>query len=212
MSFPNGHINQPAYKEIMEKDNSATGLLRLRKRMEFFTPFSDTDFAQWAHLMHEKHFEKGAVLLQEGQVFKQFYFILDGCLRSFSVEEGKDVNVQFYFEDEFACDFESFRNETPSQFNLVAMEDTTVYYAIKTEAVQVLKNESTYLFLFRFFQDHYFKETEHSNSFKLLSPEQRYRYLLEQKPHYIQRVPLIHLATYLGMSRETLTRVRKKIS
>lgn len=196
----------------MEKDNSSTALSRLRKRMEFFTPFSDADFAQWAHLMHEKQFRKGDVLLQEGQVCKQFYFILNGCLRSFSLEEGKEVNVHFYFEDEFACEFESFRNETPSHFNLVAMEDVTVYYATKAEALHILKNESSYIFLFRFFQYHFIKAVEHSNSFKLLTPEQRYRFILEHKPHYLQRIPLIHLAPYLGMSRETLTRIRKKIN
>ena len=45
-----------------------------------------------------------------------------------------------------------------------------------------------------------------------MTPEQRYSFLLENKPHYLQRIPLTHLASYLGMSRETLTRIRKKIS
>jgi CRP-like cAMP-binding protein len=130
-------------------------------------------------------------------------------LRSFGLDEGREVNIKFFFEDEFASDFESLRYQTPSQFFMVAMEDVTVFYTTKIEATPVLKN---YLrFLFRFFQDQYLKETEHSNSFKLMSPEERYVYLLENKPYYLQRIPVSHLATYLGMSRETLTRIRKKI-
>jgi hypothetical protein len=61
--------------------------------------------------------------------------------------------------------------------------------------------------LFRFFQRLYLEEEEHSNSFKLLSPEERYNFLLENKPRYLRRIPLTHLASYLGISRETLTRV-----
>jgi CRP-like cAMP-binding protein len=58
----------------------------------------------------------------------------------------------------------------------------------------------------------YFKEEEHANTFKLLSPEERYLHLLKNQPHYLQRIPITYLASYLGMSRETLTRIRKKIS
>lgn len=159
--------------------------------------------------MHEKHFNKGEVLLREGQVCKEFYYIISGCVRSFSLEEGREVNIRFFFEDEFASDFKSLRYEKPSQFFMVAMEDVKVYFTTKNEALPVLKNSVR--FLFRFFQDQYFRETEHSNTFKLLSPEERYVYLLEHKPQYLQRIPLVHLATYLGMSRETLTRIRKKI-
>ena len=163
--------------------------------------------------MHEKWVSKGEVLLKEGQVCRQFYFILTGCLRSFSLEEGREINLKFYFEDDFACDFERLRKEEPSKFYIVALEDTTVYYATKKEAVPVFESESSFaVFLFRFFQDLYFGESQHSNTFKLMTPEQRYSFLLENKPHYLQRIPLTHLASYLGMSRETLTRIRKKIS
>jgi CRP-like cAMP-binding protein len=193
----------------MQAAHALTSLERFRKTLESFTSFSDDDFLLLADMMHEKHFDKGEVLLREGQVCKEFYYILSGCLRSFSLEEGREVNVKFFFEDEFACDFESMREEEPSKFYLVAMEEVTVFYATKTEAVPVMAH--FYTFLFRFFQEQYFKESEHSNSFKLLSPEERYRYLLAHRPNYLQRIPLVHLATYLGMSRETITRIRKKI-
>lgn len=197
----------------METRNQSDYLSRLRKKLESFAPLSDKEFTLWANMMHVKQFNKGEVILKEGQICKQFYFILDGCLRSFSLEEGREVNVKFYFEDDFACDFESLRNATPSLFYLVAMEDATVYYTTKQEAIPILESEQGFfVFLFRFFQELYFEEEEHSNSFKLLSPQQRYLYLIEHKPNYLQRIPLIHLASYLGMSRETLTRVRKKIS
>ena len=197
----------------MEQSDQSTPFSRFRKKLDSFTPLTDHEFLLWKNIMHEKWVSKGEVLLKEGQVCRQFYFILTGCLRSFSLEEGREINLKFYFEDDFACDFESFRKEEPAQFYIVAMEDTTVYYATKKEAVPVFESESSFaVFLFRFFQDLYFGESQHSNTFKLMTPEQRYSFLLENKPHYLQRIPLTHLASYLGMSRETLTRIRKKIS
>jgi CRP-like cAMP-binding protein len=197
----------------MEINSTTEALSRFRKKMESFAPISDADFLNIANTMHEKHFDKGEVLLKEGQVCKQYYFILSGCIRSFGLEDGREINVKFYFEDDLVCDFLSFRNEEPSQFYFIAIEYTAVCYATKAEAVPVFQgSNSLYFLLFRLFQDLYFKEEEHSNNFKLLSPEERYQFLLEHNPQYLQRIPLTHLASYLGMSRKTLTRIRKKIS
>jgi CRP-like cAMP-binding protein len=197
----------------MEINPALNGLARYRKKMESLAPISEEDFLLLANVMHEKHFDRGEVLLKEGQVCKQYYFIVRGYVRSFSIEEGREVNVKFYFEDELACDFTSFRYETPSQFYFVAMEDCTVFYATKTEALPIYERSIPLNFLvFRIFQDLYFKEEQHSNSYKLLSPEERYQYLLDNKPYYLQRIPVKYLASYLGVSRETLTRIRKKMS
>jgi len=197
----------------MEQPDQAIDLERFRKRLESFVALTDHEFTLWKTIMHQKQVGKGEVLLKEGQVCRQFYFILHGCLRSFSLEEGREVNLSFYFEDDFACDFESFRKEEPAKFYLVAMEDTVVYFGRKKEAVPVLQSEPAIsVFLFRFFQDLFFSESQHSNTFKLMTPEQRYNFLLENKSHYLQRIPLTHLASYLGTSRETLTRIRKKIN
>jgi len=187
-------------------------LERFRKKIESFTPITDDDFMLFANIMHEDSFSKGEVLLKEGQVCRRFYFICSGCIRCFSLEEGRELNLKFYFEDDLASDFTSFRSEEPSKFYLAAMEDTIVYYATKKDWMQIFQSGASFaMFLFRFFQQSYLEEEEHSNIFKLMSPEDRYNFILQHKPEYLQRIPLIHLASYLGMSRETLTRVRRKI-
>lgn len=196
----------------MEIENIPGALDRFRKKLESFAPVSDDDFQHLAEMMHEKHFNKGEVLLREGQVCKEYYFIFKGCIRSFGLENGREINVKFFFEDDTACSFISFRSQEPSLFYLVAMEDSVVYYSSKAEATLVFdKSASLQTLLFRFFQQLFFNEEQHSNSFKLLSPEERYHFLLERKPQYLQRIPLVHLVSYLGISRETLTRIRKTI-
>jgi CRP-like cAMP-binding protein len=191
----------------------ADALSRYRHKIESFTHVSNEDFEQLAAVMHEKQLNRGEVILKEGQVCKHYYFIIKGCIRSFSIKEGREVNVNFYFEDDVACDFSSFRNEEPSEFYMVAMENCTVFCASKAEALPVFINHtSLHIYLFRFFQYLYLKEEEHSNSFKLLTPEERYHFIVENQPYYLQRIPMIYLASYLGISRETLTRIRGRKS
>lgn len=187
------------------------GLARYRQKFGSLAPITDEEFKSLADLMQEKHFSRGEVILREGQVCRHFYFILQGCIRSFNLKEGREVNVNFYFEDDTACDFASFREESPSQFYLVAMEDCIVYYTSKVEALPVfLKEPAFHMLLFRFFQQLFLREEEHSNTFKLLSPKERYCYVLEHQPQYLQRIPMVYLASYLGISRETLTRIRRE--
>jgi len=195
----------------MELNTIPGAFEQYRMNVMSFSPVSDEDFQHMAEILHLKHCSKGEVLLKEGQVCDKYYFIHKGCIRSFSLEDGREMNVKFYFEDDTACDFASFRTQEPSKFYLVVMEDSIIFYSTKAEAIPVLSAGSSFqMFLFRFFQQLFLKEEEHANSFKLMSPEERYNFLVENKPEYLQRVPLLHLAPYLGMSRETLTRIRKK--
>jgi len=192
--------------------NNPEVVSRLRKEMEKISPVSDEEFAGFMSVLHEETFDKGEVILREGQVCRRFYFIIKGFIRSFGLEDGKELNLSFFFEDQFASNFISYREEKPSEVLLISMEDCDVFYWDKTEVNPILdSSKSFHTFAFRFFQERFFAEEQHSNTFKLLSPEERYKYLLMYKPHYLQRIPLTQLASYLGTSRETISRIRKKI-
>jgi CRP-like cAMP-binding protein len=197
----------------MKMNQVPEALNQYKRKLESYTEISPEDFEQLTDVMHEKHFSKGEVILKEGDVCKAFNFIYKGLIRSFGLEDGREVNVNFYFEDDFACDFLSFRTGEPSKFYFVAMEDTIAYQGTKAETVPVFEDSvSLHMFLFRFFQKLFFDEEEHANTLKLMTPEERYNFVLEQQPEYLQRIPLTHLASYLCMSRATLTRMRRKVS
>jgi CRP-like cAMP-binding protein len=182
---------------------------QLKKTMNAFYPLPDEDFKRLAAVFHYKKFNKGEVVLQEGKVCRHIYFIIKGCFRIFSVEDGVDVNVRFFFENSLAADFISLRHQIPSQFYIVALEDTEVLYSYKPEYLPVLTfSKSLVMLTTEFFANQFYNEIEHSNSFKLMTPEERYNSLLVSRPKYIQRIPLTYLASYLGMSRKTLTRIR----
>jgi len=172
----------------------------------------DTEINKLVPFLHYKKYNKGNYILKEGQVCKKFYFILNGLVRGYSVHSSREVNVEFFFENYIVADFYSLRNDTPSQQFLIAMEPCELLYAAKADYIQLF-NKSIPLtsVAFRLFQNMFFKEEAHSTTFKALSPEERYQFILDNRPQLVQRVPLKHLASYLGMSRETLSRIRGRI-
>ena len=180
-----------------------------RKAINSLQAIPDEDFNLLAGVLHYKKYSKGEVLSKEGQVSKNFWFVLKGCLRIYSVDDNHEVNVSFFFENTLAGDFISLRHQIPSEFFIEAMEETETLVSYRQDYFPVL-NFSTSLIQLTglFFLQKYFGELQHSNSFKLMNPEERYNYLLKNHPKYIQRIPITHLASYLGVSRKTLTRIR----
>ncbi len=186
-------------------------LVQFRQQIELLGHVPDEDFAELAAILHFKKCRKKEIILSEGQVCKQFYFILQGAIRAYSVHQGKEVNIEFFFENEVASDFYSLHHETPSKIYLEALEPCKLLTAAKADYFHIF-NESMPLTsaIMHFFQNMFFEEEAHSTSFKSLTPEERYRYVMEHQPQLIQRVPITHLASYLGISRETVSRIRKR--
>jgi CRP-like cAMP-binding protein len=195
----------------MKTDSPLESLQQLHEKINSFSPVSDEEFQRLAVIMHSKEYKRGEVILREGEICKRFYFIVEGSMRSFCIEDGEETNVNFYFENDLASDFNSLRSQTASNRWLIAMENSFLYYAVKNEFEPVFA-ESTELknFLFRFFQDSYLKEEQDAINFRLLSPEERYNYLFSYKSELLQRISQQHLASFLGVSRKTLNRIRKK--
>jgi CRP-like cAMP-binding protein len=197
----------------MEKENLKNALEIFRNYSESLYTLPEKDFERLENVLHYKKYNKGEVVLQEGKICRHFWFIIKGCFRVFSIENGVDVNVRFFFEKSIASDFISLRHEIPSQFFIVALEETEVLCSYKPDYKPVLTfSKSLVSLTAEFFAHNLFDEIEHGNSFKLMSPEERYNSLLLTRPKYFQRIPLTYLASYLGMSRKTLCRIRSHIT
>jgi CRP-like cAMP-binding protein len=196
----------------MKLIESTSAFERFCNKLRSLTPLSITSLTNFASVLYERKIKKGEFLLREGQVCREVYFISRGCIRSYALEDGKEVSIKFFMEGDFVADFESFRFETPSKYIMEAIENTLAYCGKKAEVVPVLGSDpSLNTLALRSFQELYFRELDHSNSFKMLPPEERYLQIIEKYPHYLHRLSLSHLASYLGISRKTLTRIRKKL-
>ena len=112
---------------------SPEDITAFRNTINRFEEVSDEAFTQLSSTLQYRHFKKGEVIVREGQVCRHLFFIISGCIRSFSLEADKEVNVNFFFENEIVSDFYSLRHETPSAFFLVAMEDCKTFALAKAD-------------------------------------------------------------------------------
>ena len=156
------------------------------------------------------------VLLKEGDVSQKAFFVEKGCLRVWFNNKGKDVTFQFAFENEILSGAESFRKGIPSFFTIETIEPSVLYWIHKKDLDKILDEinqipqmkENMLNIVFER-QYHYMK---HFLSFIKDTPEQRYLNLLNEKPHIVLRVPQQYIATYLGITPVSLSRIRNRLA
>lgn len=157
-------------------------------------------------------FKRNDILLSEGEQARNYYFIIKGCVRSFYIIEGEERTTEFYTENQSIIPV-SFVSKQPSEYFLSCLEDCSIAIGSEDrdlaliEKIPRLKN----LIMKSDTQVRTHNQVMFDN-FKNKSPEMRYRFLLETRPDLINRVPLHQLATYLGITPVSLSRMRKRIS
>jgi CRP-like cAMP-binding protein len=153
---------------------------------------------------------RGERILVEGKVCKHIYFVESGCLRLFTTRDGIEINTDFIFENNFTTNLKSLRSSNPSDLTIEAYESSVVY-VFEKDALLALYKESSEIESFgrKLLEQLLMAQEDHANLFKLYAPRERYEYILENYPQIIQRVSLTQLASYLGIARETLSRIRK---
>jgi CRP-like cAMP-binding protein len=155
---------------------------------------------------------KNDYLLNEGSICRHLYFVQQGALRGYYNLDGKEVTHWFGFEKDFVTSFHSFITLEPAVENIQLLEGS-VLWSISKETLSNLYNEYHEIDrLVRIATEKYYIRLEErfvNSHFKTAT--ERYEHLLEQQPHLLERVPLGHIASYLGISQETLSRIRSKL-
>ncbi|MDC1068844.1 Crp/Fnr family transcriptional regulator [Candidatus Kapabacteria bacterium] len=157
-------------------------------------------------------YKKGDYLLREGEVSTKCYFVLKGCIRQYYLIDGEEKTTNFFTEQDPVNSFTSNVNKTPSRSNLICAEDCVVTVGTddlqKEMCKQIPRLESIIL---NEVEKNTGKLQDDYAKFITSSPEKRYKNLLDQKPHLINRVPHHQIASYLGMTPESLSRIKKRI-
>lgn len=175
------------------------------------TLFSDESWTLLQPALSEKRYKKNEVMLKEGEICKSLFYIDKGYCKSYYEIEGVTKNTDFFFENEIATNISSFGSGKPSEFNMMACEELHVIVFNKEIlfkiAAQYIEIESLGRHCIRQIA---YKQEEFANLFKLYSAQERLEYLEKKHPEMLQRVPLTQLASFLGVARETLSRIRKR--
>ncbi|WPP49948.1 Crp/Fnr family transcriptional regulator [Catalinimonas niigatensis] len=181
----------------------------LKKYLATITDFSEQSWAALCHCLTEVEFQRNEQLLKEGQTCHSIFFISSGLCKSFYNMDGKEINTAFYFENDFATNIKSLITASKSEYTIKACEKTKVVQLDKAKLLEAYNNSHQIeTFGRKVLEQMIAKQEEHSDSFKLLTPKQRFDSLVLKHPNFLQRVSLTQTASYLGISRETLSRFR----
>lgn len=168
-------------------------------------------YPQLLHVGHITHFKKKESLLNEGDICHKIYIIEKGCVRSWFNAEGHDVTFQFFFEGDIVTSFESLKQELPALYNIESITDVRLKVITKTELLNLL-SENTEI---KQAVDDYITERLYHYQKLFISwiknnPQQRYYELLDIQPDIFDKVPHHYIATYLGITPVSLSRIRAK--
>ncbi|GAA5220776.1 Crp/Fnr family transcriptional regulator [Membranihabitans marinus] len=158
-----------------------------------------------------KQYKKGSILLREGQVSDFGYFVIKGCIRSFTMVDGVEKTTAFYTEAE-SCEPLCKINKKPSTSYVACVEDSILVVANSAMEVEVFEKFPRFETLCRLLSEELLanKKAEF-DEFRTSSPEQRYLNLLNTRPDLFQRVPQYQIASFLGITPQSLSRMRNRL-
>jgi len=155
---------------------------------------------------------KNDYLLNEGQVCRHLYFIETGSVRGFYNVDGKEITHWFAFENDFVTSFHSFTTRQASVENLQLMESSILWRISKEQLTSLFNRYHEIERLVRIaYEKYYIRLEERYVNAQFKAARELYENMLRQTPHILERVPLGYVASYLGISQETLSRIRSKL-
>jgi CRP-like cAMP-binding protein len=159
----------------------------------------------------EKEIASKIVLLREGEIANNIYFIKKGCLREWFNKDGKDITFQFFFEGQPVASIDSFTNNKPSQFTIESIEPSIIRSIGKDDFSELF---ITYPEFKDRFQDFIFDRFRNYGQLFLSrikdTPQERYEDLIKNHPEIIKRVPQHYIASFLGITPISLSRIRNR--
>ena len=204
-STANFKANKHISAMIEEKDNFKKYLMQM-------TPMDNKSFDIAIKYLNIERIKKGDFLVREGQVWSKIAFIQSGLFRIYYLKEGIEINTCFCKENSITSSFNSFIHQIPSTESIQALEDAVIVTLSSANLIN-LNKESTIWQKIRLLltEKECLRLSDRANSLGFDSALEKYKNLLKYQPEIIQRVSMQHIASYLGITRETLSRIRSQI-
>ncbi len=186
----------------------------LRKQLHKRISLTDEEFRRVLTFFVPRKIRKRQFLLQEGEVCRSIAYVTSGCLRQYTVDgKGEEHIIQFAIEDWWISDLHSFLTGNPATDNIDALEDSEVLLLERESRDRMLEDVPKLERFFRQLQEaNYVATHRRINEALSASAEERYLTFVKTYPALMERVPQSQIASYLGITPQSLSRIRKELS
>ncbi|RDI11104.1 Crp/Fnr family transcriptional regulator [Flavobacterium sp. AG291] len=179
-----------------------------------FAALTENDISVSASLWRRREIHKGDFYNKQNIVCKDLGIVVKGIFRVYYYDEKTDEekNMFFFSEGQFIVSFRSFLYQYPCVYYIEALEDAEVVYLPYDDLQNLYANHKPWERFGRILAEHFFNQSQgRSEELLFFSHEKRYQNLLVQHPNIVQRVPSFHIASYLGIKNQSLSRIKKRL-
>lgn len=186
---------------------------QIRKQFEKVVALTDEDWQLFLSKLVRQQFPKKALLLKAGQTERHLSFIEKGIIRFFIPGEENGLTFAFVFDNAFVSAYDSFLTQTPSTYHVETLSETILWRLNYNDLQFIYKETQTGNLIGRFASEELFlKKAKRELSLLNETAEQRYLNLFTEQSHLIKYIPLKYIASYIGITPQALSRIRKRIS
>lgn len=180
--------------------------------LKAITGFSDSELAIVLKHFEPRSYKKKTILLKAGEVSNEVYFLIDGCMRLYCEKDGMDISTFFFTEQMFAGSYSSFISRKPGSHFIETLEDCKVL-VLSHQALEALYLEFPKMneFVRKSIEERFVVVHDLFTSYILNSPEERYLTLQKERPELLKRIPQHQIASFLGITPVSLSRIRNRV-
>ena len=175
-------------------------------------PLSNDEVEGISATMEIRNYKKGTILLKEGQVSTEAYFVLEGCVRQFFLVDGEERTNNFFTEEQWVISLTSMSQQIPSTHFMECCLDSTLVVGNREKEEDLYSKFPRLESVSRKVMGKVLADQQKlMESYTTDTPEQRYLKLLKSRPDLFQRLPQYQIASYIGVKPESLSRIRKRL-
>ena len=187
---------------------------KIRNYIETITEVNDKDWQFFSSKLKKRQFQKKTIITEIGQTENYISFIEKGIIRLLiPKKEGEEITFGFSFENEFISAYDSFLTQSPSLYELETLTDVEMWSMSYEDLQEVYKETSIGNALGRISSERlYLIKSKREQSLLNETAEERYLNLFDERPKLIKEIPLKYIASYIGVTAQALSRIRKRIT
>jgi CRP-like cAMP-binding protein len=213
------HIDRRACKQfevlslLLQNTILHTSFQIFRDAVNKISPIGEDDWQLCRPGLSLRTLNKSAFFVEEGKVYREIGFVVKGLLRAYYLVEGEDINTAFYMEGQWAKAYHSFLTQTASRQWIQALEEVELITISYKHLQHLFANSPAWERFGRIATENLYVASQLRSEMLLLEkPVERYVNLTRTQPQLLERVPLYHLASYIGIKQPSLSRIRKRLA